>query len=76
MNKYLCLIVAIFIAIFFIYWSGVRVGAANCTRNVVTDIAVQQKEIIKAQGVINAEVLGRGVGDIRRILREKYTIAE
>ena len=33
-------------------------------------------ELIKIQGVVNAEAVSRGVGDIRRVLREKYTIAE
>ena len=73
---YLMIFMAICVAIFFIYWAGVRYGAANCAGNVAVDNAKTQLDIFMLAGDVNAETVGRGVDDIRRVLREKYTIAE
>lgn len=70
------LFVAIFIAICFSYVFGVRYGAMRAGRECTNAQQVNQSNMIKLQGVVNAEVLGHGVGDIRDILRKKYTIAE
>ncbi len=76
MKLYLCLIVAAVVAIFFAYFAGVRVASEKCRAKQNADVAAQQSQIIKIQGEINAQVLGRNTDDIRCILREKYTIAE
>jgi hypothetical protein len=43
---------------------------------VANDIAAHQMKFIRLQEGINAEAVSRGGDDIRRVLREKYTIAE
>ncbi|MBQ8256102.1 MAG: hypothetical protein IJY99_04020 [Alphaproteobacteria bacterium] len=55
---------------------GKYVGRANCQADTVVAQSYMQAEITKKIGEVNEEVLGRGAGDIRRVLREKYTIAE
>lgn len=63
-------------AIFFAYFAGIKIATERCKANVANDAAVKQSCIIKLQEDVNAEVLNRGVDDIRRVLYEKYTIAE
>ncbi len=58
------------------YIVGGRVALEKCRADSAHNITAQQTEIIKIQGEINAETVARGVGDIRRVLRKKYTIAE
>ena len=58
------------------YLAGGRVASEKCRGAVADDIVAQQAELIEIQEVVNAEAVSRGVGDIRRILRAKYTIAE
>ena len=58
------------------YIAGGRVASERCRGAVADDIVVQQTEIIKIQEKINAEAVSRGSYDIRRVLREKYTIVE
>lgn len=58
------------------YLVGGRVASEKCRGAVADGIVAQQTELIKIQEVVNAEAVSRGVGDIRRVLREKYTIAE
>ena len=58
------------------YLAGGRAALEKCRGAVADDIVAQQAELIKIQEVVNAEAVSRGVGDIRRVLREKYTIAE
>lgn len=58
------------------YWVGGRVASEKCRGLVANNAVAQQAELIKIQEVVNAEAVSRGVGDIRRVLREKYTIAE
>lgn len=58
------------------YIAGGRVASERCRGAVADDIVVQQTEIIKIQEKINAEAVSRGSDDIRRVLREKYTIVE
>lgn len=58
------------------YIAGGRVASERCRGAVADDIVVQQTEIIKIQEKINAEAVSRGGDDIRRVLREKYTIVE
>lgn len=70
------LFLAVFIAICFSYFFGVRYGAVRAGRECVHAQQINQSNIIKLQGVVNAEAFNRGVGDIRDVLRKKYTIAE
>ena len=70
------LFVAIFIAICFSYFFGVRYGAVRGARECAIQEQVNTNEVIKIQEAVNAEVFNRGVGAIRHILRAKYTIAE
>lgn len=58
------------------YWVGGRVASEKCRGAAANNAVAQQAELIKIQEVVNAEAVSRGVGDIRRVLREKYTIAE
>ena len=63
-------------AIFFAYWIGVDDGYEKCSRENLSDTALQQMQIIKIKEKVNEDVAGTGVGDIRRVLHEKYTIHE
>lgn len=66
----------LFGVVFFTFFVGKYVGRANCQAETVVAQSYMQAEITKKIGEVNEEVLGRGAGDIRRVLREKYTIAE
>lgn len=63
-------------AIFMAYITGVHVGNVRC--DLRTSSAISEQLIINTQlaGETNDAVFHTGVNDIRRILREKYTIAE
>ena len=76
MRIYLILaaIVAVFIA--GVYYIGFTNGQHQCQGQVLENNTQMQSEIIKIQGIVNAETYRRGVADIRRCLHEKYTIAE
>ena len=76
MKLYLCLLMAVVIAIFFAYFAGWRVATERCRAQINAGTLVQQTELINLQGGLDVEVLNRDVGDIRRILHKKYTIAE
>ncbi len=58
------------------YWCGWRVATERCQRTMINTVAQEQIKIFKIQEKVNAEVFNHGVGDIRRILRERYTISE
>lgn len=75
MNK-LYLLMAVVIAIFFAYFAGGRVANERCSAQINAGALAQQTELVNLQGGLDVEVLNRGVGDIRRILHKKYTIAE
>ena len=63
-----------------LYWGGREIGDARCRadmaaadgRRVLQDVT----QIIKVKEDVNAETVRTGVADIRRVLRENYTIAE
>ena len=58
------------------FWAGGRIAREKCRANVAaTDVATQQ-QIINKLGKINAETYDTATADIRRVLREKYSIAE
>ena len=79
MNK-LYLIIGIGAVVYGAYFYGVNIAKAKCkmqvaTENLQTFQDIQQKNTITKRQ--NHEIVYKtGVGDIRRILRDKYTIAE
>jgi hypothetical protein len=58
------------------YFVGGRVEREKCKAVAANDVASHQIQFIKLQEEINAEAFSRGGDDIRRVLREKYSIAE
>lgn len=58
------------------YFAGGQVARQRCNARVGADVVAQQLQIMKIQGDINAEAYNSNTGDIRRVLRERYTIAE
>ncbi len=58
------------------YWAGARNGAARCREQQSASAQQTQIRIIKQTEKINEDVMRTAVCDIRRVLREKYTIAE
>ncbi len=58
------------------YIVGGRVEHEKCKAVAADDVATHQMKFIRLQEDINAEAVSRGGDDIRRVLREKYTIAE
>ena len=51
-------------------------GRVQCNAQIAQANATYQSEIINLKEKINAETFNVGLRDIRRILREKYSIAE
>ena len=76
MKTYLFILMAGCVAIFSAYVVGVIVGRERCRADIVQNTGMVQSQTIKIMEGINAETFNTGVGDIRRILYEKYTIAE
>ena len=58
------------------YFVGGRVEHEKCKADAADKVASHQIQFIKLQEDINAEAFSRRGDDIRRVLREKYTIAE
>lgn len=76
MKIYIFLFFVFIVVVAGAYWAGGRVAAQKCNAR-AAEVAVKQKqEIIKTMGAINEKTFNTGVCDIRRVLREKYTIAE
>ena len=63
-------------AIFLSYFMGAHVGNIRCDTRIATMDAEQIIIDTKILENTNEVVLHTGVGDVRRILREKYTIAD
>ena len=76
MKLYLLVVAVAAVFIVCVYYVGFSNGRRHCQVQVVENNTQMQSEIIKIQGIINAETYRRGVADIRRSLHEKYTIAE
>lgn len=72
----ICIFLTLFGVIFFAFFVGKYVGHTNCQTETVVAQSNMQSEILKKVGDVNAETFSRGLVDIRRILRERYTIAE
>lgn len=74
--KTLYMLVGIALVVLMAYLGGRAAGIADCRVRVAASNQDIQMQIIQKQGEINAETLNRGARDIRRVLCEKYTIAE
>lgn len=72
----LFILIMVVVGIFFSFWMGTRVGRVQCNAQIAQANATYQSEIINLKEKINAETFNVGLRDIRRILREKYSIAE
>ena len=66
-----CLVVMLFV-----YFAGMHAGYERAIRKISTENTEKQTQIIKIQENVNEDVVNRTTGDIRRILRQKYTIAD
>ncbi len=58
------------------YFYGRGIGNAKCQIKNLEQTQQTQIQIIKNKGVINDKVFKTGADDIRRILHDKYSIAE
>lgn len=59
-----------------VFLFGHSIGVAKCQQEFTTQsVALSQEQNVKKEA-INAEIYRTGVRDIRRVLREKYTIAD
>ena len=58
------------------YWAGGRAMRYGCEMQSVQGAVQQQSEIFNIQEKVNEEIIRRGADDVRRVLRQKYTIAE
>ncbi len=76
MKLYFMIFLAAVVAVFFIYRAGVENGRAKCAAARASIYMENQAKIIKQVDYVNEKILNTGVRDIRRSLREKYTIAE
>lgn len=59
-----------------LYLCGRSVGMARCRADIAHRSVQTQIQIIKQSEDINETVLRTNLGDIRRVMRERYTIAE
>lgn len=76
MKFYLIVFVAIGVVIFSAYYIGGRVAVAQCVASRSKDVAQQQTKVIEIQRIVNDQVFNTATDDMRRVLREKYSIAE
>ena len=75
MNK-LYLVMAICALIMGAYFYGVNITNVKCQKQHIEQVFQNQNKLIQNQRIIHDTVYKTGVGDIRHILRDKYTIAE
>ena len=76
MKLYLLVVAVAAVFIVCVYCAGFFSGYQRCQKKITENNTQMQNEIIKIQGVVNAETYRRGVADIRKRLYEKYTITE
>lgn len=58
------------------YMAGLRIGAERCRADAAHNASVAVSNIINQERKADAQTYGLDTGNIRRILREKYTIAQ
>lgn len=78
MRVYFCALICVGVGAF--YFIGRAAGTAECRAQIAAQnadaVAAAHTVIIEKERKIDAETYRMGAGDIRRVLREKYTIAE
>ena len=75
MNKiYLTIIFIVVLCMAF--FAGITTGNYKCQSKVAETNLQEQQDFLKEKRIINETVYKTSVGDIRRILLSKYTIAE
>ena len=70
------LIILICAIIFGVYFYGKSIGISKCENQNLQNQIITTEQNKKDERIINDTVYKTGLGDIRRILRDKYTIAE
>ena len=70
------LIIVVCAIIFGAYFYGKSVGVSQCEKQYFQNQINFTEQQKTKERIINATVYKTGVGDIRRILHDKYTIAE
>lgn len=58
------------------YWAGGRVATAQCDVKISEMRMAHQSMNTEILGAVHEKTVNTGVRDIRRILHEKYTIAD
>lgn len=76
MKIYFVVVGALVFIIVGAYHVGIKDGKNKCVLRTSENIAHQQIHLIHLQEKINANTVKTATGDIRRVLREQYTIAE
>lgn len=76
MKKYLFLFFVGMGIVLFAYWTGGQVAWQKCNAQIQESGVVHQRIITEQIGRVNEKTFNTGVRDIRRVLCEKYTIAE
>lgn len=75
MNK-LYILLFVWLVILGAFFAGQNVGKLKCQKNTAIDEINNETKVIQITEKINAETLHTGVADIRRILRDEYSITE
>ncbi len=63
-------------ALFLVYGAGVRAGRDNCRANVAAAAVADTGNVIQQIKEIDNVVIKTDTDNIRRVLREQYTIGE
>ena len=74
--KHIYILAAGVAAVFIAYAAGGRVAREKCRADVAATAVRAQQQILNKIGEIDAKTYHTATADIRRMLREKYTIAE
>lgn len=79
MNK-LYLLAIIFVVVFMAYFYGANTADAKCRLRAAqasfNAVQTYQNQIVKTKRITHDTTYKMGVDDIRRVLRDKYTIGE
>lgn len=58
------------------YWVGGRIATAKCKQNVAITQNKRLFEMYEIKRCVNEKTFNTRLGDIRRVLHDKYTIAD
>lgn len=76
MKKYLVIAAICAGVCAWVYWAGGRVATQKCDTRIAEIRADQQSTNLEILRTVHEKTVNTGVRDIRRILHEKYTIAD